>query len=130
MIIGSGVDIVEVPRVRQAIDKWGDNFLKKVFTDEEIKYSNRRRHSYQHFAARFAAKEACLKAFGIPRGYVVRWTDIEVLNNSHGRPKVRFHSEAKRLVSHAGVESVIISMSHSKDYAIANAILLSGDRKP
>lgn len=124
MILGTGVDIVEVFRMRDAIDKWGEGFLKKVFTDREIGYSNSRRFSHQHFAARFAAKEAVVKAFGQPRKFPVNWTDIEVLNDGEGKPLIEFHGDALRLKKAKNVHEVIVSMAHSKNYAIANAILL------
>ncbi|MDP2913109.1 MAG: holo-ACP synthase [Candidatus Omnitrophota bacterium] len=124
MIFGTGVDIVEVFRMKNAVNKWGDGFLKKVFTDKEIGYSNSRRFAHQHFAARFAAKEAVIKAFGQPRKFPVNWTDIEVLNDKEGKPIIEFHGDALRLKKAKRVNEVIVSMSHSKNYAIANAILL------
>lgn len=124
MILGTGVDIVEVFRMRDAINKWGESFLTKIFTQKEINYSNSRRFSFQHFAARFAVKEAVVKAFGEPRKNPIRWTDIEVLNDGEGKPIIEFHSDALRLKKKKKVSDVIVSMSHSKNYAIANAILL------
>ena len=124
MIFGTGIDIVEVFRMRDAIKKWGENFLGKIFTMREIKYSNSRRFSHQHFAARFAAKEAVVKAFGAPRRYPIKWTDIEVLNDREGKPVIEFHDDALKLRKMKKVSDVIVSMSHSKNYAIANVILL------
>lgn len=124
MILGTGVDIVEVFRMRDAINKWGDGFLTKIFTPREIKYSNSRRFSFQHFAARFAAKEAVVKAFGDPRRNPIRLTDIEVLNDKEGKPVIEFHDDALRIKKKKKVDDIVISMSHSKNYAIANAILL------
>lgn len=124
MMIGAGVDIVEVFRMKGAIEKWGEGFLAKIFTDREIKYSNSRRFSHQHFAARFAAKEAVIKAFGEPRKFPIKWTDIEVLNDDEGKPVMKFHNDALALKKRKKVSDIIISMSHSKNYAVANAILL------
>ncbi len=124
MILGTGVDIVEVFRMRDAINKWGTNFLSKMFTDKEIKYSNARRFSHQHLAARFAAKEAVVKAFGQPRKFPMKWTDIEVLNDKEGKPVIEFHSDALKLKKKKKVNEVIVSMAHSKNYAVANVILL------
>ena len=124
MILGAGVDIVEVYRMREAIDKWGGNFLSKIFTKSEIKYSNSRRFSSQHFAARFAAKEAVVKAFGEPRRFPLKWTDIEILNDDEGKPEVKFHDDALELMRKKKVDSVVVSMSHSKNYAVANVLLL------
>lgn len=127
MILGTGVDIVEVFRVREAINKWGDGFLKKIFTEKEIRYSNSRRFSPQHFAARFAAKEAVVKAFGEPSKFT-DWTDIEVLNDREGKPVIEFHGDALKLKKAKKVKDVIVSMSHSKNYAIANVILMKKKR--
>ena len=126
MIFGSGVDIVEVFRMKDAIDKWGDNFLKKVFTDREIKYSNSKRFSCQHFAARFAAKEAVVKAFGEPKKFPIKWTEIEVLNDDEGKPTIKFYNDALKLKNKKKIDKVMLSMSHSKNYAVANVILLIG----
>jgi holo-[acyl-carrier protein] synthase len=124
MIFGTGVDIIEIERVRDAIDKWGDGFLARIFTRREIEYSNSRRLAHQHFAARFAAKEAVIKAFGEPKKHPLNWNDIEVMNDSQGKPVITFHNDALKLKKRKKVTDVIVSLSHSKDYAIANAILL------
>ena len=126
MIFGSGVDIVEVYRMRDAIDKWGDSFLKKVFTDREIKYSNSKRFSCQHFAGRFAAKEAVVKAFGEPKKFPIKWTEIEVLNDAEGKPIIKFHNDALKLKNRKRIGDVILSISHSRNYAVANVILIKG----
>lgn len=130
MIFGTGVDIVEVYRMRDAINKWGTNFLTKVFTDREIRYSNSRRFSYQHFAARFAAKEAVAKAFGSPKRFPLKWTDIEVLNDKEGKPAIKFHDSALKLKRLRKVDEVVVSLAHSKNYAVANAILLKKLARP
>lgn len=124
MILGTGIDIVESFRMKDAIKKWGDNFLSKMFTKREIAYSNSRRFSHQHLAARFAAKEAVVKAFGEPRKYPIKWTDIEILNDDEGKPVIKFHEDALKLKNKKKVSDVIVSMSHSKNYAVANVILL------
>ncbi len=126
MIAGTGVDIVEVSRMRDAILKWGDSFLKKIFTDREIIYSDSKRFSFQHYAARFAAKEAVVKAFGEPRKFPLKWTEIEVLNDDEGKPLIKFHDDALKLKKKKKIDDVIVSMSHSKNYAIANVIFLKG----
>lgn len=124
MIVGTGIDIVEVYRMRDAINKWGASFLTKVFTDKEIRYSNSRRFAPQHFAARFAAKEAVVKAFGAPRRSPVQWTDIEVFNDREGKPYISFSNSALKLKKKKKVNDVVVSMSHSKNYAVANVILM------
>jgi len=124
MIAGTGVDIVEVFRLREAIEKWGDNFLSKIFTKREADYSGARRFAHQHFAARFAAKEAVIKAFGEPRKFPIKWTDIEILNNDEGKPMIEFRGDALKLKKRKNIDEILVSMSHSKNYAIANVILL------
>ncbi len=123
MILGMGVDIVEIHRLKAAVKKWGDSFLTKIFTPREIKYSTAKRSSFQHFAARFAAKEAVVKAFGEPNKHPIRWTEIEVLNDSEGKPVIEFHNDALKLMKKKRVGDVLVSMSHSEKYAIANVIL-------
>ena len=124
MIVGTGIDIVEVFRMREAINKWGMGFLTKVFTDKEIKYSSSKRFAPQHFAARFAAKEAVVKAFGVARRFPLNWTDIEVFNDEEGKPVISFNNDALKLKKKKDVDEVVVSMSHSKNYAVANVILL------
>jgi holo-[acyl-carrier protein] synthase len=126
MIFGAGVDIVEIPRMKDAVEKWGDAFLSKIFTPREVKYATARAFPYQHLAARFAAKEAVVKAFGEPKKFPIRWTDVEVMNNKEGKPVIEFHNDALALKKKKNIKDVIISMSHSKNYAIANVILLKG----
>jgi len=128
MIYGTGIDIVEIKRFRNAVKKWGDHFIKKVFTENEIKYSRTRRFSAQHFAARFATKEAVFKAFGGKKANLRRWTDIEITNDANGRPRVTFHGDAKKLCSQRKVTRVIVSMSHSQEHAVANAILIAEEK--
>ena len=124
MIIGLGIDIVEVDRMERAIERWGDSFLRKVFTEREIGYSGRRRYSSQHLAARFAAKEAVVKAFGEPRAFPVRWTDIEVINDAEGKPIVELRNDALKAKKAKGVTGVVLSLSHTKEHAVANALLV------
>ena len=118
MIKGIGVDIIEIDRIRDAVDKYGEGFLQKVFTAKEINYC-RRRKSYRipELAVRFAAKEAYSKAIGTGiSGFArknngIKWTDIEIGNNSHGKPLI--------LVKGKISENAHVSLSHSRDYAIA-----------
>jgi len=113
MIIGSGVDIIEVERVRKAIKKWGDSFLKRVFTDEELSYAKNRRFPFEHLAARFAAKEAVLKAFSNQK---MDFKDIKILNNGDGKPFCQLKDQKNDI-------QIILSISHTKEYAVANAII-------
>jgi holo-[acyl-carrier protein] synthase len=124
MIIGAGVDIVEISRIKNAAKKWKKSFLKKIFTDKELQYSNEKTSSYQHLAARFAAKEAMVKALGSGLTSRMEWRDIEIWNEASGKPNVRLDGEVKRISDSMGVKDVIISMSHTRTYAIANVILV------
>ena len=125
MIIGIGVDIVEIGRMKTAINKWGAHFLNKMFTEREIKYSNSKRFCHQHFAARFAAKEAVVKAFGGTNNFPIQWTDIEILNDGDGKPAVQFSGDAVKLKEKMNAVQVLLTISHSKNYAVANAIIVA-----
>jgi holo-[acyl-carrier protein] synthase len=127
MISGIGVDIVEIGRMKAAINKWGAHFLDKMFTRREIEYSNSKRFCHQHFAARFAAKEAVVKAFGGIGKFPIKWTDIEILNDTEGKPFVGFRGDAIKLKELKKVSQVLLTMSHSKDYAVANAVIVAGE---
>ena len=124
MIAGIGVDIVEISRIKNALTRWKDAFLRRIFTENEINYSRGKKSSYQHFAARFAAKEAVLKAIGDSSIQRVEWHNIEVLNDEFGKPTIRLSGEAKRIKEDRNISEIIISMSHTRTYAVANAILL------
>jgi len=114
MIIGTGIDIIEISRIEKAIKKWGDGFLNHVFCDEEIEYARQNKFPMQHFAARFAAKEAVFKAIGDDPN--INWKDIKILNDKHGRPTVIYNNKKFK-------NKIVISLSHSKKYAVANAII-------
>ncbi len=124
MIVGSGIDIVEISRFKKASKRWGENFLNKIFTKNEINYSKKRRFQEQHLAARFAAKEAVLKAFGNKLDHIHNWQDIEILNDKSGKPYIEFHKSAKRLKIKEKISKVVLSMAHCRDHAVANAILV------
>ncbi|MDO8489520.1 MAG: holo-ACP synthase [Candidatus Omnitrophota bacterium] len=114
MVIGTGVDITEVRRIKQAIEKWGDAFLSRIFTKNEIKNAKTKTSFYQHLAGRFAAKEAIFKAAGDKE---LSWQDIQIHNDSEGKPVCLFlNGRGKNINVH-------ISISHVKNYAVANAII-------
>ncbi len=115
MILGTGVDIIEIERIKKAIERWGDGFIRHVFNDEEITYAQGRKNPYQHFAVRFAAKEAVFKAVGDRK---MGWKDLTITNDSDGKPACRYHAKGFN-------KKILISMSHSKDYAVASAIVTS-----
>lgn len=124
MIIGTGIDIVEISRVKNASLKWKDKFLRRIFTNKEITYSKERTYSYQHLAARFAAKEAVLKAFGNSWKKRAEWTDIEIWNEESGKPIVKLYGDVKKIKDKMKVDDIIISLSHTRTYAVASAILV------
>ena len=122
MKIKCGVDIIEVSRIKDSIENLGDKFLNKVYTKKEIEYCESKGNSkYEHYAARFAVKEAAFKALSeeVKDKYSISWKDIETLNDKNGRPKaeILFLNDSK-------VENVDVSISHCKDYAVANVNVL------
>lgn len=122
MIVGTGVDIIEVGRVKKALDTWGGRFLNRVFTQRELDYVNTKKFSHESLAARFACKESVLKAFGDTRTGI-QLKNIEVLNDSKGKPEIILHGEAKEFASKNRLDNIIVSMSHTANYAVSNAIL-------
>lgn len=122
MIIGTGIDIIEVSRIKKALDMWGDKFMSRVFTRLELSYANKKKFPHENLAARFACKEAVLKAFGDTR-VGVNLKNIEVLNDSKGKPEVILHKEAKEFANKNKLDRIIVSISHTNNYAVSNAIL-------
>jgi holo-[acyl-carrier protein] synthase len=122
-IIGSGIDATEIARISAAIDRYGDRFVRRVFTDEEIAYCRRKRDAAPSFAARFAAKEAAMKALGTGFSCGVYWTGIEVVRRG-GPPKLRFHGGAAARVQALGATNSLLTLTHSRDLAIAHVMLL------
>lgn len=122
-IIGLGLDATEIPRIEQTIADYGDRFLARIFTAGEIDYCRGRRHSAQHFAARFAVKEAAMKALGTGRSRGVLWRDIEVVR-SGGPPQLRFHGGAARRFEAIGGRSSVVTITHTDTLALAQVILL------
>ena len=114
MIFGTGIDIIEIERISKAIKRWGNNFLHHVFTSEEISYAQKNAFPAQHFAARFAAKEAVLKAFG--KNSHINWKDIAITNDEDGKPICRYKNKKFK-------KQILISLSHTHTYAVASAII-------
>ncbi len=127
MIIGIGVDLVKISRIEKA-GNGHPGFLERVFTEKEREYCGRQKHPAQHFAARFASKEAVLKAFGTGMTAGMRWTDIEVLHGEGGGPIVNLSGAARDLADLKGVKQVMLSYSHDDGYAVAQAVLVGGLR--
>lgn len=123
MIVGSGVDLCEVHRIKAAAERFGDKFLKRIFTEREIAYASSKANLYERFAARFAAKEAGMKAIGTGWRGGVTWKDFEVINQRSGRPTLEFHGKAAEYASRLGVENISLSMTHTAEQAMAMVIL-------
>jgi holo-[acyl-carrier protein] synthase len=125
MVLGLGVDLIEIERIKQALEaKSGKRFESRVFTEGEIAYCRSKADPYSHFAARFAAKEAVMKAFGTGWTARVSWKGIEVRNNELGQPFIAFHGKTEKLAGEIGVETCQISISHNRSQAVAVALLL------
>jgi holo-[acyl-carrier protein] synthase len=123
MIVGTGIDIAEVPRIAASIERFGGRFLRRVFTAGEIRYCESKANRAERYAARFAAKEAAMKALGTGWSHGVRWRDIEVGRQPGGRPTIVFHGQAAELAAKLGAVHVALSLSHTTEQAIAQVIL-------
>ena len=127
MVLGVGVDVVEVERIQTAITRFGDRFLRRVYLPNEIAYCQSFKHSMPHFAARFAAKEAISKAFGTGIGRDLGWLDMEIQRHPSGAPFVVLHGDARQLLVARQAADVLISLSHTRQHAVATALLMAGN---
>jgi holo-[acyl-carrier protein] synthase len=125
MIVGTGVDLAEVPRIRASIERYGQRFIERIYTRGEIAYVERKANKYERYAARFAAKEAGMKAIGTGWRRGVRWQDFEVANLPTGRPTLRLHGVAAQVALRMGVKNIALSMTHTAETAMAQVILES-----
>lgn len=125
MIVGTGVDLAEVGRIREAIEQYGARFVERVFTPAEVAYVERKANRYERYAARFAAKEAGMKAIGTGWRRGVKWQDFEVTNMRSGKPALCLHGEAAAIAERLGVKSVSLSITHTAETAMAIVILES-----
>src|SRR5580692_5886722 len=125
MIVGTGIDIAEVPRIEASIARFGVRFLHRIFTEDEIRYCESKANRIERYAARFAAKEASMKALGTGWNHGVRWRDIEVCRQPGGRPTIAFHGKAAEFAARLGAVHVALSLSHTVEQAIAQVILES-----
>lgn len=123
MIVGTGIDIAEVPRIRQAIERFGDRFLRRIFTASEIAYCDSKANRIERYAARFAAKEAAMKALGTGWNHGVRWQDCEVVRPRGQRPAIVFHGKAREFATRLGVKNAALSLTHTAEQAFAQVIL-------
>jgi holo-[acyl-carrier protein] synthase len=123
MIVGTGIDIAEVKRIRKSIDRFGERFLQRIYTPGEMRYCNSKANRVERYAARFAAKEAAMKALGTGWSRGVRWRDCEVVRLPGGRPTLLFHGKAGEFAAELGVKNVALSISHTVEQAFAQVIL-------
>jgi holo-[acyl-carrier protein] synthase len=126
VIVGTGIDIAEVPRIAATIRRFGDRFLRRIYTEGEIRYCDSKANRIERYAARYAAKEAGMKALGTGWSRGVRWRDIEVARQPGSRPTIVFHGRAAEIAEKLGGRHVSLSISHTKEEAIAHVILESG----
>lgn len=123
-VVAIGTDIIECLRIARMIERHGELFIQRVYTQQEIEYCQRRKQATQHFAARWAAKEAVLKALGTGWRRGISWRDVEVYHEPGGRPQVRLHGGARHVAQSQGIEKILLSVSHCRSHAIAYATAL------
>jgi holo-[acyl-carrier protein] synthase len=123
IVVGVGVDIVEIDRIERALARWGEAFARRIYTPAELARAESGSGRVARLAARFAAKEAVMKALGV--GWrALAWREIEITNDAAGRPVVRLHGSALRIAAERGISSVLVALSHTHEHAVANAVAL------
>jgi holo-[acyl-carrier protein] synthase len=123
VIVGTGVDLAEVPRIRASVERFGARFVERIYTPAEIAYVERKANRFERYAARFAAKEAGMKAIGTGWRRGVRWQDFEVVNLLSGRPTLRLHGVAAEFARKLNVRNISLSLTHTAEMAMAHVIL-------
>jgi holo-[acyl-carrier protein] synthase len=123
MIVGTGIDLAEVDRIRKSIERYGARFVERVYTEGEIAYVERKANKYERYAARFAAKEAGMKAIGTGWKRGVTWHDFEVANLPSGKPTLKLHGVAAQVAATLGVVNIALSLTHTAAYGMAHVIL-------
>jgi holo-[acyl-carrier protein] synthase len=123
MIVGTGVDLAEVPRIAASIARFGAHFINRIYTPAEIAYVERKANRFERYAARFAAKEAGMKAIGTGWRHGVGWQDFEVANLRSGKPTLLFHGVAAHVAEKLGVRNVSLSITHTAELGMAHVIL-------
>ena len=123
MIVGTGVDLAEVPRIKASIERFGDKFIQRIYTPGEIAYVERKANKFERYAARFAAKEAGMKAIGTGWKRGVTWKDFEVSNLPSGKPTLKFHGVAAQIAERLNVRNVALSLTHTAELGMAHVIL-------
>ena len=130
-ILGIGTHIIECPRIGRMIEQHGELFLRRVYTEREIRYCQARKHAIEHFAGRWAAKEAILKALGTGWSRGICWTDLEVRHDAAGQPKVLVRGGAKDAAVERGIGDILVSIAHCRTYATGYALAVgNGAEKP
>jgi holo-[acyl-carrier protein] synthase len=119
MVLGLGTDMIEIKRLQESIDRFGDRFVERIFTAGEIAYCMRKKNAAESFAARFAAKEAAAKALGTGISHGVSWKEFEVIREVSGRPTLRLSGRAAELAEAMGVRRIQLSLTHSRELALA-----------
>ena len=125
MVIGVGTDLIEIARIAQSVDRFGERFLRRVFTPREIEYCRQKKNAAESFAARFAAKEAGAKALGTGISQGVSWLELEVTREPSGRPLLQLTGRAAQIAAQLGVAHISLSLTHARDSALAVVILES-----
>ena len=122
MIVGMGIDVAEVQRIRNVFESQGERFVRRVYTEAEAAYCEQFKNKYERYAGRFAAKEAAMKALGTGWSRGVRWVDVEVVRQRGGGPTLLLHGEARKIADALGVKSIAISITHTAEQAFAQVI--------
>jgi holo-[acyl-carrier protein] synthase len=128
MIVGIGIDLVRIERIRQSVLRWNKRFLDRVFTPGEQSYALSARHPHPHLAAGFAVKEAVVKAIGTGLRDGMKWTEIELTHEPSGRPRVQVYGKVKTQVQALGADEMQVSVSHDSEYAIGQVMLINREK--
>jgi holo-[acyl-carrier protein] synthase len=123
-VLGIGMDMVETKRIADSMERFGERFLRRVFSEGEVAYAQSMKFPHLHLAARFAAKEAISKAFGTGIGHDLGWRDLEIVREASGQPRVQLHGRAVAYAQSRGVQAVHVSLSHTTDYGAASAVIV------
>ena len=123
-IIAHGIDLVDFPRIEEMVNRHSERFVNRVFTEAEQAYAESNKNSIEKLAGRFAAKEAILKLMGTGWRGKIAWTDIEIINNPAGQPKVTLHREVEKIANELGITHISLSITHTANFAIASAVAI------
>lgn len=123
MILGVGIDLIEVPRFEQALHRFGERLINRLFTPAEVAYCQSKARAVEHYAARFAAKEAAMKALGTGKSGGIRWRDVEITRAPGKPPQIHFHGQARQRFENLGAKQVVVSLTHTGHSAMAYVII-------